>query len=70
MHENARKNRLADSAAVIEQHTPKAVEPSTGQRKLAHTIREAVQASGLSRSISMSPSGVANCLRGNVVRAP
>ena len=50
MHENTRKNRLFSSAAAIEQHTQKGVEQSV-QQKLAHTIPQAVQASGLSRSM-------------------
>ncbi|MDE2284434.1 MAG: hypothetical protein KGK33_07455 [Hyphomicrobiales bacterium] len=51
MYGNARKNRPSSSAAAIEQHITKGVEQSTGQQKLAHTIPQAVQASGLSRSM-------------------
>jgi hypothetical protein len=51
MHENSRKKRLFSSAAAVEQHTSKGVEQSIGHQKLAHTIPQAVQASGLSRSM-------------------
>lgn len=46
MHENARKD-----AAAIQHYTPKGAEQSAELRKLAHTIPQAVQASGLSRSM-------------------
>jgi hypothetical protein len=67
MHENAHKNRLFSSAAAIEQqHTPKAVEQSV-QQKLAHTIPQAVQASGLSRSmLYLATSGAANLRRSTI----